>query len=304
MFAREAGHGKEPAGARTQCRSTGADEFVGKQHFPDNLFQDQFLLFQAHPAVLHIGLYQVPSVFVVEQVQPDVIEAARPRPLFGKPYRRRRDIVKIHDTALVQIRPEVAGRLNPPVGDNNLVINEHHPQIPFMSKEFLYIGNAADAQIPLEFIQVGDKEDPPAAGGCPGYLGNERKWELMHDYFRLGMVIKSGSWVGDAKHGKKGGLLDFIIRIEICFKTGEYVFADGGEKLGIIKGRVEDNRCSSDERLLFCGVIRKIRLDAKRYAIYDVFFSIFPQLTPYPVDPGSGKQWEVFMNRLFRPGIF
>ena len=75
--------------------------------------------------------------------------------------------------------------------------------------------------------------------------------------------------MGDAQYGKEGGLLDFIISIEICFNAGEYFLADGGEKLGIIQGRIENNRGVGNKVLLFGSVIRKIGLDPKGYNLRD-----------------------------------
>jgi hypothetical protein len=124
-------------------------------------------------------------------------------------------------------------------------------------------------QILHEFIRVADEKNAPAAGGCPGYFCNKRKGEILLDNFCPWPVIKSGPRMGDAQYGKEGGLLDFIISIEICFNTGKYFLADGVEKLGIILGRIENNRGIGNKVLLFGSVIREIGLDTEGYNLRD-----------------------------------
>ena len=75
--------------------------------------------------------------------------------------------------------------------------------------------------------------------------------------------------MGYAQHGKDGGLLDFIISIEICFNTGKYFFAYGGEKLGIIQGRIENNRGVGNKVLFLGGIIRKIGFNTEGYNLWD-----------------------------------
>jgi hypothetical protein len=128
-----------------------------------------------------------------------------------------------------------------------------------MGKIFLDIRHRGALKVAFKIIPIVDLEDPPSASRGPGKFCHKRETEILHYVAVMQMIIKFRPGMRYAPHVEKRGLFDFLIRVKVCLQTGKDLFAHGREELGIIKGRVENNRGIKNQFLFVQGIIMEIR---------------------------------------------
>ena len=96
-------------------------------------------------------------------------------------------------------------------------------------------------KVAFKIILVVYLKDTSSLSRGPGKFCHKRETEILHDVTVMQMIVNPRPGMRYAPHVEKRGLFDLLICIKVSLQTGKDLLSQGGEKLGVIKGRIEDN---------------------------------------------------------------